>query len=136
MFPIRNDSVGTLSVSASLAPLTGTVRFCLADCLLHEENFSVRCPKHKVSQSPRELVLPTAGVGKADIGGPRPPCQVSLCWAPGLRRVERPSARGRPAAWGVAARVVWGAGEACWRESSVCLSRGIRRSSSVKPVSL
>ena len=34
---------------------------CLADCLLREENFSVRCPKHKVSQ-PAELVLP-AGLG-------------------------------------------------------------------------
>lgn len=34
---------------------------CLADCLLHEENFSVRCPKHKVSQ-PAEPVLP-AGLG-------------------------------------------------------------------------
>lgn len=38
-----------------------TVPFCLADCLLHEENFSVRCPKHKVSQSPREPVLPAGG---------------------------------------------------------------------------
>lgn len=36
-----------------------TVRLCLADCLLHEENFSVRCPKHKVS--PRPLRRPLLG---------------------------------------------------------------------------
>lgn len=54
-----------------LAPLTCrarqlrlTVPFCLADCLLHEENFSVRCPKHKVSPRPRAPVLP-AGRGVA-----------------------------------------------------------------------
>ena len=73
-FPIRNRSVETsyLHVSPCLswpawphapqavphARLLLTVPFCLADCLLHEENFSVRCPKHKVSQSLQSLCSP------------------------------------------------------------------------------
>lgn len=46
-----------------------TVPFCLADCLLHEENFSVRCPKHKVRQSPKSLCSrPGAGLARAGVG--------------------------------------------------------------------
>lgn len=68
--PIRNHSAGS-SISMcdphptplGLCPRQAPpdCPLCLADCLLHEENFSVRCPKHKVSQ-PAEPVLP-AGLG-------------------------------------------------------------------------
>ena len=70
--PIRNHNAGS-SISMCDPHLTPRPSgcaphqappdcpLCLADCLLHEENFSVRCPKHKVSQ-PTELVLP-AGLG-------------------------------------------------------------------------
>lgn len=89
-----------LSVLASVPPLTLgcttrrlglTVPFCLVDCLLHEENFSVRCPKHKVSQS----VCPQ-GAGGRGCSSPSTDPTLEAAPAPGPGRVGRPGAGGGP----------------------------------------
>lgn len=100
----------TLSVLASVAPLTPgcttrrlglTVPICLTDCLLHEENFSVRCPKHKVSQCTWPPQAWGGGVphGLQTIHRRPPP-------ALGPERVERPGAGGSPAPQG-GPHVLW-----------------------------
>lgn len=95
--------------------LSLTVPFCLVDCLLHEENFSVRCPKHKVSQS-----VSPSGAGGRGVPYDLQTRHWRLPPAPGLETVERPGAGGRPVPQGGPPSTV-GACEKRGGKEGVCL---------------